>query len=212
MVINPNILTIHPIIYLLLVIPIVGIWTFAKWNKNEKYEKLEDFFMAVLDTLPALLLFPLNVVTVNLEIFIVFVTLANLVIHRVNTFVGAVIYAIGYLIIGLNIMQYNFQFVLFLIALLVFVAAIIWEFTLKKIDMKVKFAGAAYAIFALVPLLYCFLLSKNFGFLSLVIGDVLLGVQYLMQVNNKSTKTVNYISNLFFYIGVWLTPLSLIVM
>lgn len=204
MVINPNILTINPVIYLLLLVPLIGLWTYAKWGK-EKYST--GIAMCILDILPAFSLILMNTRSGLLDWFIVAILFAIISI-RVHFIVGAIAYLLIYLAIGIFAMVYNFSVVPLIVSILVLAVLIIYTFTRKNVDKWSKIGGSLYGIFALIPLLYCFFITWNVGFLSLVIGDVLLGVTQI--VPEKKVKLVNYISNIFFYVGVWLVPLSLV--
>lgn len=204
MVINPNILTINPVIYLLLLVPLIGLWTYAKWGK-EKYST--GIAMCILDILPAFSLILMNTRSGLLDWFIVAILFAIISI-RVHIVVGAIAYLLIYLAIGIFVMVYNFSIVPLIVSILVLAILIICTFTRKNVDKWSKIGGSLYGIFALIPLLYCFFTTWNVGFLSLVIGDVLLGATQI--VPEKKVKLVNYISNIFFYVGVWLVPLSLV--
>lgn len=213
MVINPFIMTVNPFIYFALIIPFLGMWTFAKWNKSEKNTTkwyIEKLFMSILDTLAVFIPLFFRFSSWQFELFIVSVTLANLAIYRVNTVVGAILYLIGYLIIGIATMIWCWHPIIFCISLGIILVIAIWVLTIKNLSKLVKLGGILYGLFALVPLLYCFGVYLNFGFLSLVIGDILLGVQYLQELNGKDNKKTNYLSNCFFYIGVWLSAISLV--
>lgn len=205
MVINPNILTISPLFYSLLIVPIIAIYTYAKWAK-EKYTT--GIAMCILDILPAFFLFTYNVRTPLLDLFIVFILLAMISI-RVHTAVGAAMYLIVYLTIGITFLFDNFKLDTLLISLVAVLILIGYMYIYhKNLNKWTKLGGTIYGLFAIVPLLYCFGITSNWGFLSLVIGDLLLAITQI--IDKKYLKVVNYVSNIFFYVGVWFSALSLV--
>lgn len=212
MVINPNILTVPTFVYYLMLIPIIGMWTYSVWNKCEKNSKgkfFEKLFMAILDSLPVFTLMFLDISSWQLDLFILTVTLANLVI-RINVILGAILYAIGYLVIGIDIMISYWSLGTFIVSLVIVIGLAIYVLSVKNLNKLVKLGGISYGIFSLIPLFYYFGVTLNIGFISLAIGDVLLGVGFIQEVNKKNPKVTNFISNCFFYVGVWLSVLSLV--
>lgn len=202
--VNPNLLTVNPIIYFLLLIPIIGIYSYAKWGK----EKISTGIgMCILDILPAFQLVLFNTRSTLMEWFIIVILFAMISI-RVHIVVGALSYLAIYLAIGIIFMINDFSIFTLLVGIVIIAALATYVITLKNLDKWTKIGGILYGFFALVPLLYCFNYTFNPGFLSLVIGDILLGATQI--VSKERQKMVNYISNIFFYIGVWLVPLSLI--
>lgn len=202
--VNPNLLTVNPIIYFLLLIPIIGIYSYAKWGK----EKISTGIgMCILDILPAFQLVLFNTRSSLMEWFIIVILFAMISI-RVHIVVGALSYLAIYLAIGIIFMINDFSIFTLLVGMVIIAALATYVITLKNLDKWTKIGGILYGFFALVPLLYCFNYTFNPGFLSLVVGDILLGATQI--VSKERQKMVNYISNIFFYIGVWLVPLSLI--
>lgn len=212
MVINSSILTVSPIVYYLMLIPIIGMWTYSVWNKCEKNTKgwyVDKLFMVCLDILPVFLLPFFNVRSWQLELFIILITLSISVI-RVNDILGAISYAIIYLTIGLDAMITNWCLIVFLISCLIIFGFAIYVLTIKNLSKLYKSLAIIYGFLVLVPILYYFVISLNIGFLCIVVGDILLGVSFIQQINNKNNKKIAYISNSFFYVGVWLSALSLV--
>lgn len=204
MVINPNILTVSPVIYLLVLLAIYAVYTYSKWGKEEISTGIG---MCFLDILPSFALVFLNFRTGLLEWFIIAILFAMISI-RVHIVVGAISYLLIYLAIGISAMTHGIQVFSLIVSTVIICALIAYTITLKSVDKRTKIGGILYGIFALIPLLYCFGTTWNFGFLSLVIGDILLAITQIVPKNRE--KLVNYISNMFFYTGVWLVPLSLI--
>lgn len=204
MEINPNILTINPILYALLILPVIGIWAYATWGK----EKISTgVSMCILDILPAFSLVFLNVQSPLLNWFIITILFAIISI-RVHIVVGAVAYLSIYLTIGIINMYYSFSLISLIIASVVVIGLIIYVTINKKLDLWTKLGASAYGLFALVPLFYCFGSTLNPGFLSLAIGDILLGVAYIVPKDKQ--KIVHFVSNSCFYIGLWFVPLTLV--
>lgn len=186
------------------------LYTIGKWVKKENVSKI---CLAIVDCSPAFLTLMMPYMIsdnsmIMLSLFIIFILLADSLMKRANTVIGASCYIIIYFITGIYFDIFNnlktLQFTI--PATMLLIGIVILSFI--KLNSWVKLGGAIYGVFALLPLMYCFGATLNVGFLSLVIGDVLLGVQYLMQIKGKKIKLINYISNMFFYTGVFLSSIS----
>lgn len=170
-----------------------------------KPDKVKTACTDLIDIMPMLLL-PCLTLNKTVWIFVIGVTFAN-VLMRPSVYVGGALYMLVYGFVGImTALAFKFAFLKFLIALLPILAILAFvAFKLK--DKPLAIAGAAaYALIALVPCLYAFLLTMNWGFLALVIGDLTL-VVYIIGLVKKDWYL--YISNCIFYTGVILTPLFL---
>lgn len=198
-------LLINPILYVSLLLPILLGYTYARWGK---IEVVGDFCQCIADTLPAILLFFFLEINPLFKIFVAMILFANLSINRVNVVVGAIFYGLCYLLIAIFKFK-DFNLIAFLIPLAIVIILIAFAFSIKKVPLLSKIGGGIYGLFAILPLGYLFARTFNIGFICLIVGDILLGVQYLYQLDKKPFKKINWISNLFFYSGVWLSALSL---
>lgn len=98
--------------------------------------------------------------------------------------------------------SYNYHVLaLGIIFLIVLITNIFW-----KVNIITKFGGTFYGLIALGSLLECFFLTKNFGFILLIIGDVLLIWKDI--IKNK-TNLIYTISNSFYYAGMCFAPVFL---
>lgn len=199
---NLDILTLNPIIYFLFLVPVFGLFAYATYGKNKP---LTESCQAVIDALPAYMLLLYNGSNLFFILFIIGILIA-VPLLRANIVAGAILYAIIYSTAGIIGMVNNMLWTAFITSCGIVLAMIMLAISIRIDSLKtwVKAGGICYGIVAFIPLIYGFLTTLNPGFLCVVIADTLLAIFYL----NKN-KHVWYISNLFFYTGVWLIPLSL---
>ena len=186
------------------------LWWTLKYNllskiiKKENILKLANSFVeTTTDILPVILL-----VVYHNPICMVFL-LMNLVADKYMescVSFGSLLFFINYINISAIIRNeygysYNYHILAFLIILLI---ATITN-TFWKVDTITKIAGTFYSL-ALMALLESFFLTKNFGFVLLIIGDVLLIWKDI--VKNKS-NLIYTISNSFYYAGMCFAPVFL---
>lgn len=169
-----------------------------------KPDKVKAVCTDLIDIMPMLLL-PCLTLNKTVWIFVIGVTFAN-VLMRPSVFVGGALYLLVYGFVGiLSALAFPFNALKLLIA--VAPIALIFALVYSKLKKPWEVVGAAaYALIALIPCLYAFLLTWNIGFLALVIGDLTL-IVYIAGIYKKDWYL--YVSNCIFYTGVILTPLFL---
>ena len=186
------------------------LWWTLRYNLLSKIVKKENILKLVnsviettTDILPVVLL-----VVYHNPICMIFL-LMNLVADKYMEScvpIGSFLFFINYINIYYKIRNeygysYNYHILAFcIILLIVIVTNIFW-----KADTITKIAGTFYSS-ALIVLLESFFLTKNFGFILLIIGDVLLIWKDI--IKNKS-NLVYTISNSFYYAGMCFVPVFL---
>lgn len=187
--------------YWILTLAVTLFFNYFKIYSKGKTNKLAN---DLLDLMPIflLILFPINKL---LFLFVVGVCFANSVI-RSNDVAGGVLYAITYIATFMFIYSYSSIAWLSTIIPLLIVCGIGFFAIKKKLtDTKIILAGMAYGIVVFCALTYLYTLTLNLGFLALILGDILLAIQFVYKKN-----FIYLISNSLFYIGVFLIPFSLV--
>jgi len=186
------------------------LWWTLRYNLLNKIIKKENILKlanSVIETTTDILPVVLLVVYHN-PICMVFL-LMNLVADKYMEScvpIGSLLFFINYMNISSIIRDeygysYNYHILAFSIMLLiVIITNIAW-----KADTITKIAGTFYSS-ALFALLESFFLTKNFGFVLLIIGDIFLVWKDI--IKNKS-NLVYTISNSFYYAGMCFAPVFL---
>lgn len=134
-------------------------------------------------------------------VFLLFCFIANMVIFS-NNVIGAIVFIVAYCFAAVYAsVQYNFD-LLKLAGSLGVVAAL--EAAVLLFYKENRLGVIIYGFTACAACVYAFLVSKNFGFLSLVIADSLLIVNEI-----RSNKAVFLVSDFFYFLGICLVPLVL---
>lgn len=186
--------------YISLTILFITAYYFATLGKTEM---VRNTGLDIADSLPVILL-PFLTLNNSVWIFIIGTIFAN-VLMRPSVFIGATAYLFVYGFAGIiTALNYDFYLNYLIIAILFLTAPlVIVAFKIKKVLPVI--GATIYAFLALVPLVYAFLVTQNFGFLALVIGDLTLIVYIL----GFKKEWYHFLSNSIFYTGVVLVPLTL---
>ena len=105
------------------------------------------------------------------------------------------------------IQNYEFNYIYYLISSIIILIVIISIFKFWKTNKIEKIGAIVYGLTSLNLLIVACLYTHNFGFISLVIGDVLLIIKEINHNNEKLNKLILAISNSFYFLGLSLIPL-----
>lgn len=104
-----------------------------------------------------------------------------------------------------TIQNYEFNYIYYLISLLIILINIIFIFKFWKTNKIEKIGAIIYELTSLNLLIVAFMYTHNLGFIFLVIGDLLLIIK---EINKKKYNTlILAISNSFYFLGLSLVPL-----
>jgi len=135
-------------------------------------------------------------------IFLMLCLIANFVIFKKQT-IGGVIFIFAYSFASIySVWNYKFNISAFFIA---FGVILIVELLLLKFYKENKIGIIIYGFTSSLLCIYAFMETLNFGFLCLMLGDMFLIVNEI-----RKNKVVFLISDLLYFVGVCLVPLSLI--
>lgn len=138
-------------------------------------------------------------------VFLMACLIANEFIYD-NIFIGAILFAIGYVCASIFAISLPLVIAKVLIATVSSVAIIFPLICMYKGEIKLKIAASIYGLITLPFLFYAFYITWNPGFLALVVGDSLLLVAELFEGN----KSIRIVSDLFYFFGTFFVPLSLV--
>lgn len=190
---------------LLLTLAVNGLKCYCMANKKSTLSLVDD----ILDFLPILILVIPGKIYANsliCSVFIIGICYANSIIRH-NSIIGAILYLITYLtssLMYLNPPSDTAMIITIAFDLIILSIGIIA--VLKKLTNKaIIWGGVSYAIIVFSFLLLDFFQSFNLGFIALILGDILLALNFVFKKN-----WLYFISNSLFYIGVCISPLALV--
>ena len=171
------------------------LWEIGNFNKI--INRILKFFV---DLSPLMIL--LFNRSISCCIFLILCLIANFVIFK-NQIFGGIIFIIAYSFASIySVWENKFNIIALLISL---ITIIIIEFILLKFYKDNKIGIIIYGLSSSLLCVYAFIITKNVGFLCLMLGDTLLIVNEI-----HKNKTIFLISDLFYFLGTCLVPLSLI--
>lgn len=194
---------------------IVGLLSVNTFANNKTIKEYSD---DILNIFPVFILFFVPI-DVNVLIWVIGITLAYNIIERDHQNVGIFIYLLVYSFVGIVLMIVDFHWVKLLISMMITSSIIvILSILINKLcketvlsnnnsfGKKLWIMAIMYAVFSFTSLIYTFSVTYNFGFIVLVLSDILLGIKYILYYSNKMTaksnKIASYFTLLLFYIGV----------
>lgn len=135
-------------------------------------------------------------------LFLIFCLIANFVIFK-NQIFGGILFIIAYSFASIySVWGTEFNFISLIIS---FIIIIVIELVILKFYKDNKIGVIIYGLTSSLLCVYAFIITKNVGFLCLMLGDTLLIVNEI-----HKNKTIFLISDLFYFLGTCLVPLSLI--
>ena len=170
-----------------------------RFKESSAGDLLKDF----VDVSPALILLPFC--DLKAAVFLMACLIANEFIYD-NVFIGAGIFAAGYVSASLVSVWGVLNFDKIYVAIVTFISTIVPLLSVWKGELKLKIGAGIYGGLTLPFLFYAFYATWNPGFLALAIGDALLLVGEIL----KKNKAVRIVSDLFYFFGTCFVPLSLI--
>ena len=186
------------------------LWWTLRYNLLSKIVKKENILKlanSIIETTTDILPVVLLVVYHN-PICMVFL-LMNLVADKYMEScvpIGSLLFFINYMNISSIIRdEYGYSYNYHVLALSIMLLIVIITNIAWKADTITKIAGTFYSS-VLIALLESFFLTKNFGFVLLIIGDILLIWKDI--IKNKS-NLIYTISNSFYYAGMCFAPVFL---
>jgi hypothetical protein len=174
----------------------VLLWWLYMYNKLPA----EKFFRVILRLLPIFLL--INFHTPLACYFLIGCFIADVTMSKKQE-LGSLMYLFVYSITAFKFCSFSFENCIFAYGIMT--AIIVSILACWNTNAITKIFCLIYAYTALAFCVIAFQSTFNFGFLCLVIGDVLLTVKELM----KDKRLVYTISNSFFFIGMCLVALVL---
>lgn len=199
---------------------IIGLFTVRTFVDNKSIKEYSD---DILNIFPIFILFfiPINL---NVLIWVIGITLAYNIIEK-HQIIGMLLYLVTYIFVGLTLMFSNFYYKELLISasivlIIIGIATFIIGEICKKDDLlninintKVLNMAIVYALISFTFLIYTFIITHNFGFIILILSDILLGIKYIIYYSNKMTintnKVLSYFVLLLFYVGAIFASISI---
>lgn len=199
---------------------IIGLFTVRTFVDNKSIKEYSD---DILNIFPIFILFfiPINL---NVLIWVIGITLAYNIIEK-HQIIGMLLYLATYIFVGLTLMFSNFYYKELLISasivlIIIGIATFIIGEICKKDDLlninintKVLNIAIVYALISFTFLIYTFIITHNFGFIILILSDILLGIKYIIYYSNKMTintnKVLSYFVLLLFYVGAIFASISI---
>ena len=199
---------------------IIGLFTVRTFVDNKSIKEYSD---DILNIFPIFILFfiPINL---NVLIWVIGITLAYNIIEK-HQIIGMLLYLVTYIFVGLTLMFSNFYYKELLISasivlIIIGIATFIIGEICKKDDLlninintKVLNIAIVYALISFTFLIYTFIITNNFGFIILILSDILLGIKYIIYYSNKMTintnKVLSYFVLLLFYVGAIFASISI---
>lgn len=199
---------------------IIGLFTVRTFVDNKSIKEYSD---DILNIFPIFILFfiPINL---NVLIWVIGITLAYNIIEK-HQIIGMLLYLVTYIFVGLTLMFSNFYYKELLISasivlIIIGIATFIIGEICKKDDLlninintKVLNIAIVYALISFTFLIYTFIITHNFGFIILILSDILLGIKYIIYYSNKMTintnKVLSYFVLLLFYVGAIFASISI---
>lgn len=199
---------------------IIGLLSVRTFSDNKTLKEYSD---EILNIFPVFILFfvPINV---NVLIWVIGITLAYNIIEK-HQIIGMLLYLAIYIFVGLTLMFSNFHYKELLISaaivlIIIGIAAFLISEICEKDDLlnintnaKVLNIATVYALISFTFLIYAFIITHNFGFIILILSDILLGIKYIIYYSNKMTintnKVLSYFVLLSFYVGVIFASISI---
>ena len=199
---------------------IIGLFTVRTFVDNNSIKEYSD---DILNIFPIFILFfiPINL---NVLIWVIGITLAYNIIEK-HQIIGMLLYLVTYIFVGLTLMFSNFYYKELLISasivlIIIGIATFIIGEICKKDDLlninintKVLNIAIVYALISFTFLIYTFIITNNFGFIILILSDILLGIKYIIYYSNKMTintnKVLSYFVLLLFYVGAIFASISI---
>lgn len=199
-------------IFTLGIISLLSVKTFVD-NKT-----LKEYSDEILNIFPVFILFFIPT-DINVLIWVIGITLAYNIIEKDHQNVGIFIYLLVYSFVGIVLMIKDFHWMKLLISMMITSSIIIiLSILINKLcketvlsnnnsfGKKLWIMAIMYAVFSFTSLIYTFSVTYNFGFIALVLSDILLGIKYILyygnKMNPKTNKIMIYFILLLFYIGV----------
>ena len=129
-----------------------------------------------------------------------------------NMIVGEISFLITYTVTSILVtIGYGFNLIYWISAEAFILTAMIVIFIFLKESVGEKIVKAIYGLVSLGSCMVAFLHTLDFGFVCLVIGDILLVIREILKKNGSSSaKFVSCISNSFYFVGVCFVPLVLV--
>ena len=166
---------------------IIGLFTVRTFVDNKSIKEYSD---DILNIFPIFILFfiPINL---NVLIWVIGITLAYNIIEK-HQIIGMLLYLTTYIFVGLTLMFSNFYYKELLISasivlIIIGIATFIIGEICKKDDLlninintKVLNIVIVYALISFTFLMYTFIITHNFGFIILILSDILLGIKYII--------------------------------
>lgn len=199
---------------------IIGLFTVRMFVDDKSIKEYSD---EILNIFPIFILFFIPI-DLNALIWVIGITLAYNIIEK-HQIIGMLLYLATYIFVGLTLMFSNFYYkellisvsiVLIIIGITTF---IIGEICKKddllniNINTKVLNIAIVYALISFTFLIYTFIITHNFGFIILILSDILLGIKYIIYYSNKMTintnKVLSYFVLLLFYVGAIFASISI---
>lgn len=181
---------------------------FTKIVSENFGKQINKITKCLIDILPCILIIKFNS---HLALFFLLGCLISDKFISISTPLGAIMFMLVYSFVSVitikNYVPINYKYMIlayFNILVMCFIILPIW-----KESILLKFASVVYGFTALALCIWAFFCTKNIGFLSLMIGDILLTVREILK-DSKYEKLIHSISNSFYFIGVCFVPLSLI--
>lgn len=199
---------------------IIGLFTVRTFVDNKSIKEYSD---DILNIFPIFILFfiPINL---NVLIWVIGITLAYNIIEK-HQIIGMLLYLATYIFVGLTLIFSNFHYKELLISaaivlIIIGTATFIIGEICKKDDLltinintKVLNIAIVYALISFTFLIYTFIITHNFGFIILILSDILLGIKYIIYYSNKMTintnKVLSYFVLLLFYVGAIFASISI---
>lgn len=194
---------------------IIGLLSVKVFGNNKINNEYID---RILNIFPVFILFFVPI-DVNVLIWVIGITLAYNIIEKDHQNVGIFIYLLVYSFVGIVLMIKDFHWMKLLISMMITSSIIIiLSILINKLcketvlsnnnsfGKKLWIMAIMYAVFSFTSLIYTFSVTYNFGFIVLVLSDILLGIKYILyygnKMNPKTNKIMIYFILLLFYIGV----------
>lgn len=171
------------------------LWEIGNFNKT--INRILKFFV---DLSPLIIL--LFNRSIPCCIFLMLCLIANFVIFK-NQTVGGIIFILAYSFASIySVWGKEFNLIALFVALGII---ILIELVVLNLYKGNKIGVMIYGLTSSLLCIYAFIITKNFGFLCLMLGDTLLIADEI-----HKNKTVFLISDLLYFFGTCLVPLSLI--